>query len=33
VVTLLQIGQYFLERRFAKGRGERRAKADLGVAA
>ncbi|MFY8038649.1 MAG: amino acid ABC transporter permease [Bosea sp. (in: a-proteobacteria)] len=32
VVTLLQIGQYFLERRFARGRGERRAKADLGAA-
>ncbi|MGO4286864.1 amino acid ABC transporter permease [Bosea sp. TAB14] len=26
VVTLLQIGQYFLERYFSKGRGERRAK-------
>ena len=26
VVTVLQIGQYFLERRFSKGRGERRAK-------
>ncbi len=25
VVTLLQIGQYFLERHFSKGRGERRA--------
>jgi polar amino acid transport system permease protein len=33
VVTLLQIGQYFLERRFTKGRGERRAKADLGTGA
>jgi polar amino acid transport system permease protein len=38
VVTLLQIGQYFLERHFSKGRGERRpkaelAKADLGAAA
>lgn len=32
VVTLLQIGQYFLERRFARGRGERRAKADLEAA-
>jgi polar amino acid transport system permease protein len=31
VVTLLQIGQYFLERHFSKGRGERRAKADLGA--
>jgi len=26
VVTVLQIGQYFLERHFSKGRGERRAK-------
>jgi polar amino acid transport system permease protein len=26
VVTLLQIGQYFLERHYSKGRGERRAK-------
>jgi polar amino acid transport system permease protein len=26
VVTLLQIGQYFLEKHFAKGRGERRAR-------
>jgi len=25
VVTVLQIGQYFLERHFAKGRGVRRA--------
>ena len=33
VVTLLQIGQFFLERHFAKGRGERRARADLGGAA
>ncbi|MGL5362261.1 MAG: amino acid ABC transporter permease [Bosea sp. (in: a-proteobacteria)] len=31
VVTLLQIGQFFLERRFSKGRGERRPKADLGA--
>ncbi|MGL4635337.1 MAG: amino acid ABC transporter permease [Beijerinckiaceae bacterium] len=29
VVTLLQIGQFFLERHFSKGRGERRPKADL----
>jgi polar amino acid transport system permease protein len=33
VVTLLQIGQYFLERHFSKGRGERRPKADLAGAA
>jgi len=26
VVTVLQIGQYFLERHFSKGRGERRTK-------
>jgi polar amino acid transport system permease protein len=26
VVTVLQIGQYFLERHFSKGRGERRQK-------
>jgi polar amino acid transport system permease protein len=31
VVTLLQIGQFFLERHFSKGRGERRPKADLGA--
>jgi polar amino acid transport system permease protein len=32
VVTLLQIGQFFLERYFSKGRGERRPKAELGAA-
>jgi polar amino acid transport system permease protein len=31
VVTLLQIGQYFLERHFSKGRGERRPAAQLEV--
>ncbi len=30
VVTLLQLGQFFLERHFSKGRGERRPRADLG---
>jgi polar amino acid transport system permease protein len=29
IVTLLQIGQFFLERHFSKGRGERRPKAEL----
>lgn len=33
VVTLLQVGQFFLERRFARGRGERRPKARLAGAA
>ncbi len=31
VVTILQIGQYFLERYFSKGRGERRAKPQFGA--
>jgi polar amino acid transport system permease protein len=31
VVTILQIGQYFLERYFSKGRGERRAKPKVGA--